>query len=270
MTEPMQHGGSDQTTAYRLDLSYEGTPFCGWARQPGGRSIEGELETALATVLRERVRLSVAGRTDAGVHALAQVVSFHSAQPSLDARRVRLSLNALLPPEIAVTTVSPAPPGFEARAASARTYRYRLWLPDGRPVVERQWVWDVRGPVDTGLLAAAAPLLVGKRDFAALTPSARSYHTCVREVRQSKWEIAEDGREAVFHITAGSFLHNMVRVAVGSMVDVAQERLSLDQFADALASGERTRMGRTAPPQGLALVDVEYAGVSRPATEDRG
>jgi tRNA pseudouridine38-40 synthase len=243
---------------WRLDLAYDGTPFDGWARQPGRRTVEGELEEALTTVLRERVRLHVAGRTDAGVHALGQVASFSTVAGGIEARRLRLSLNALLPAEIAVTGVVRAAAGFDARAAAARTYRYRLWLPDTRPVFERLYVWDVRGGVDPDLLRAAAALLAGRRDFAALTPSARFYRTCEREVLAAQWRLAADGREARFEITAGSFLHNMVRVAVGSMVDVAQGRMSLAALSAGLAGGRRRDLGRTAPARGLALIRVDY------------
>jgi len=249
---------------WRLDLAYEGTAYRGWARQPGHRTVEGLLGEALATVLREPVRLSVAGRTDAGVHAWAQVASFVCARRDLRPDRVRLSLNALLPPDIAVTAVSPAAAGFVARRAVARTYLYRLWLSPVKPVRDRAYVWNVRGAVDTGLLQRAAALLSGRRDFSALTPSAHLYHSCVREVLTAGWRpvAGDDGppghAEWAFTITAGSFLHNMVRVAVGSMVDVAQGRMTLEEFAEGLAAGERRRMGQTAPARGLALVAVAY------------
>jgi tRNA pseudouridine38-40 synthase len=246
-----------ETATWRLDLAYDGTPFGGWAKQPGRRTVEGELEAALATVLREPVRLRVAGRTDAGVHALAQVASFRTVA-RVEPARLGRGLNALLPPEIAVTEVARAAAAFDARAAAARTYRYRLWLPDTPPVFDRLYLWDVRGPLDVDRLAAAAALLPGRRDFSALTPSARFYHTCVREVRRAEWTLSGDGREAVFEIAAGSFLHNMVRVAVGTMVDVAQGRMTLEQVVDGLAGGERRALGRTAPARGLALVAVEY------------
>lgn len=244
---------------YRLDLEYEGTRFKGWARQPGQRTVEGVLEEALATVLRERVRLRVAGRTDAGVHALAQVASFATTRRDVVPERLCRSLNALLPEDVAVRRVAPVPPGFDARAARSRTYRYRLWVSPARPVLARAVVWDVRGPVEPEALQAAARLLAGERDFAALTPSARLYHSCVRTVHEARWRPVGDGAdEWDFEITASSFLHMMVRVAVGSMVDVAQGRLTLEAFAAGLAAGERRALGQTAPPRGLALVAVEY------------
>jgi len=253
---------------YRLDLTYEGTRFKGWARQPDQRTVQHEVERVLAVVLGEPARLRVAGRTDAGVHALAQVASLDS-RAGVDHRRLRLALNALLPEDVAVTAVSPAPDGFDARSAKARTYRYRLWVSPVRPVAERLWVWSPRGAVDTDLLMATAPLLVGHRDFAALTPSAHLYRTCVRHVTSAEWRPAMPSglppapfdappAEWEFEIMAGSFLHNMVRVAVGSMVDMAQGRMTVDQFRAALESGERRLMGQTAPARGLALVAVDY------------
>jgi tRNA pseudouridine38-40 synthase len=251
-------------STWRLDLAYEGTAYRGWARQPGERTVQGVVEDALATALREPVHLSVAGRTDAGVHAWAQVASFRTAAPDVDPDRLLRSLNALLPEDVAALEVSPAAPDFVARRALSRTYQYRLWLPRARPVRDRAYVWQVRGRVDLELLARAAALLPGRRDFAALTPSAHEYHSCVREVFEARWEPAGSapgtapGAEWVFTIRAGSFLHTMVRVTVGTMVDVAQGRMTVDGFAEALASGERRRCGQTAPARGLALVAVEY------------
>lgn len=242
----------------RLDLTYEGTRFKGWARQPGLRTVQGVLEEALAVALRERVRLRVAGRTDAGVHACAQVASCVVSRPVGSFDRLRLSLNALLPDDVAVTAVVPAPEGFDARAAAGRTYRYRLWLSPVRPVAERAYVWNVHGAVDTGLLQRAAPLLVGERDFSALTPSAHLYRHCVREVRRASWAPVSGTPEWVFEISAGSFLHHMVRVAVGSMVDVAQGRMTLATLEEGLRGGRRAAMGRTAPARGLALIAVDY------------
>ncbi|HTX68890.1 MAG TPA: tRNA pseudouridine(38-40) synthase TruA [Thermoleophilia bacterium] len=255
--------GDREPGTWRLDVAYEGTAYRGWAKQPGHVSVEGLLEDAVATVLRERVRLSVAGRTDAGVHAWAQVVSFTCARADLSPERMRLSLNALLPPDMAVLKATPAPAGFVARKAASRSYRYDLWATAVKPVRERAFVWVVRGALDGAALHAAAALLPGRRDFAALTPSAHLYHHCVREVTGAVWTDDGptpdgEGRRWRFEVTAGSFLHNMVRVAVGSMVDVAQGRMTPAEFEAALASGERRRMGQTAPARGLALVAVRY------------
>lgn len=258
---------------WRLDLAYEGTAYRGWAKQPGQVTIEGVLEEALATVVRERVRLSVAGRTDAGVHAWAQVASFSCACPDLEPRQLRRSLNALLPSDIGVLRVVREPTAFVAREATSRTYEYDVWTTPVKPVRERAFVWALRGGVDGATLAATAELLPGIRDFAALTPSAHLYRSCVREVAAAAWTDEGptpdgEGRRLRFRVTAGSFLHNMVRVAVGSMIDVAQGRMTVQEFEEGLAAGERRRMGQTAPARGLALVAVGYA--PPPALTRRG
>jgi len=245
-------------TTWRLDLEYDGTGFSGWASQPGRRTVQAEVERALEVVLRQPARLRVAGRTDAGVHAWGQVASF-STVAAVDPRRLAMSLNAVLPPDVAIRGVRAAPAGWSARAARSRTYEYRLWLAPERTVRGR-YLWHVHGPVDRRVLDAAASLFVGRRDFAACTASVELYHTCVREVLSAAWGPAAPDRddELVFTVTATGFLHSMVRIMVGTMVDAAQGRLSLPEVEAALASGERRRMGQTAPPAGLALVRVGY------------
>jgi tRNA pseudouridine38-40 synthase len=267
---------------YRLDLEYDGTAFGGWAKQPGCRTVQATLEGALETFLRRAVPLSVAGRTDAGVHASAQVASFEADVP-IDLLRLRLGLNALLPPDMAVRAVTPASDGFDARAATARTYRYRLWLAPVRPVLERAFVWHLHRPVDTAVLPLAASLFAVRRDWSALTPSAHEYHHCEREISEAHWSRvtvhgterrlepmtvqsgpiacgtpAAAAAEWVFEVTAASFLHNMVRVMVGSMVDAALGRLTMDDLRRGIESGERRNMGQTAPARGLCLVAVCY------------
>jgi len=249
--------GDEDLAVWRLDIVYEGTAFHGWAKQPGLRTVEGVLEDALTKVLPQPARLSVAGRTDAGVHALAQVASFTCAQHDVSAVLLRRSLNALLPPDVVVTLVSTAPRGFAARSARSRTYRYRLVVSPVRPVVDRSYVWSLPGGLDAESLQEAAARFLGRRDFAALTSSAHLYRSCVRKVAVAEWR-SVGADEWVFEIRADSFLHNMVRVAVGSMVDIARGRLSLEEFEAGLASGQRRHMGQTAPARGLTLVAVEY------------
>lgn len=267
---------------YRLDLEYDGTAFGGWAKQPGRRTVQATLEGALGTFLRHPVTLSVAGRTDAGVHANAQVASFRVGVP-VDLLRLRLGLNALLPPDVAVRAVTAVDDGFNARAAVARTYRYRLWLAPVRPALERAFVWHLHRPLDTAVLPLAATLFAGRRDWSALTPSAHEYHHCEREIAEARWlrvmvrgaerraepvtaqcaqsacaAPATAASEWIFEVTAASFLHNMVRVMVGSMVDAAQGRLTVDDLRRGIESGERRNMGQTAPARGLCLVAVRY------------
>lgn len=259
----MASGRTHQGTAVRLDLAYDGTAFSGWAKQPGRRTVQGEVERALGIFLRHPVIVRVAGRTDAGVHAAGQVASFVTGARVVP-ERLRLGLNALLPEDVAVSAVTCVPEGFDARAAVARTYRYRLWLAPERPALERHFVWHVHGRVDTEVLVASAAVFTGRRDWRALTPSAHLYRDCTREVLAATWRpaavIEGCGEEWVFEVTARSFLHMMVRVMVGSMVEVALGRLTLDDIAAALACGERRRMGRTAPARGLMLMRVAYGG----------
>ncbi len=244
---------------WRLELAYDGTPFDGWARQPGRRTVEGELEAVLETVLRERVRLHVAGRTDAGVHALAQVASFSTDASDLEARRLRLSLNSLLPAEISVTTVARAAAGFDARAAAARTYRYRLWLSDTRPVFERLYVWDVRGVVDPVLLHAAAALLAGRRDFAALTPSARFYRSLSSarsSARGGRWRPTVARR--VSRSPPAASCTTWCGWPSARWSTSRRGAWTSRRSAAGLAGGQRRDLGRTAPARGLALVKVDY------------
>ena len=277
----VEAGGPDRRT-YRLDIEYDGTKFSGWARQPDRRTVQSTVEAALATFLRRPVTVRVAGRTDAGVHASAQVASFDTDVP-IDLLRLRLGLNSLLPADVAVRALSQAADGFDARAASARTYRYRLYLAPVRPVLERAFVWHLHRPLDVAVLPLAASLFVGSRDWSALTPSARMYHHCEREIIEARWSLVADHSgerrvermtfegalhacdermpgvsEWVFEVTAASFLHNMVRVMVGSMVDAAQGRLTVDDLRRGIESGERRNMGQTAPARGLCLVGVRY------------
>lgn len=277
----VEASGPDRRT-YRLDIEYDGTKFSGWARQPDRRTVQSTVEGALATFLRRPVTVRVAGRTDAGVHASAQVASFDADVP-IDLLRLRLGLNSLLPSDVAVRAVSQAADGFDARAASARTYRYRLCLAPVRPVLERAFVWHLHRPLDFAVLPLAASLFVGSRDWSALTPSARMYHHCEREITEVRWSrVTVQGAERrvepvtvqsaqsacgdpapavsewVFEVTAASFLHNMVRVMVGSMVDAAQGRLTVDDLRRGIDSGERRNMGQTAPARGLCLVAVRY------------
>ena len=286
-TQPAQAGRPGHRT-YRVDLEYDGTDFSGWARQPDRRTVQDTVERALAVFLRHAVTIGVAGRTDAGVHASAQVASFDTDVP-VEPLRLRLGLNSMLPSDVAVRAVSQAADGFDARAASARTYRYRVCLASVRPVLERAFVWHLHRPIDTAVLPQAASLFVGHRDWSALTPSAHEYRHCEREITEAHWccvtvhraerrlepmivqsasnacgvQDARDARtpevsEWVFEVTAASFLHNMVRVMVGSMVDAAQGRLTVDDLRCGIESGARRNMGQTAPARGLCLVGVRY------------
>lgn len=237
----------------RLLLEYDGTEFAGWASQPGLRTVQGEVERALAVVLREEaVPVTVAGRTDRGVHAWGQVCSY--AHEAVDPMR----LNAVLPDDIAILDSRPAP-GFDARGdAISRTYCYRVLNRRARSVRWRNralW-WSRR--IDRDALQACAAALVGTHDFTAFTPTQTEHVRFERDVFAAEWR--EDGDLLEFWITADTFMRHMNRVLVGTMLEVAGGRRGLEDFAALLAGAPRSAAGVTAPPHGLALASVAYPG----------
>ncbi|HJX32734.1 MAG TPA: tRNA pseudouridine(38-40) synthase TruA [Solirubrobacterales bacterium] len=239
-----------------LDIEYDGTGFSGWAAQPGLRTVQGELEAALATVLREQVQLTVAGRTDAGVHAWGQVASFVTAAEMPDdlARR----LNGLGPRDIAVTAATLAEDSFDARRdATSRTYRYRVLTRQASSPFEQNralW-WPHR--MDHTALEACAKALPGTHDFTAFTPTQTDHVRFERDILHAEW--TADGDLLIFRITADAFMRNMVRVLVGTMLEVASGRRTLASFTKLLTGAPRSQAGDTAPPHGLYLESVSYA-----------
>jgi tRNA pseudouridine38-40 synthase len=239
----------------RLDLEYDGSGFRGWARQPGLRTVQGELETALAVVLRQEVQLTVAGRTDTGVHALGQVASF-----GLDAElplTLARSLNALVPDDIAVTSATTVEDGFDARRdATARSYRYRLLTRRAPSPFERGralW-WPHR--VDREALEACAAAVVGTHDFTAFTPTQTDHVRFERDIHAASWQ--QEGDILAFRITADAFMRNMVRTLVGTMLEASSGRRTVGSFTSLLEGAPRTEAGDTAPPHGLYLESVAY------------
>ena len=241
----------------RLLIEYDGTDFAGWARQPGLRTVQDELERALATILRrEAVSLTVAGRTDAGVHAVGQVASY-SGVPA----RV-LALNALLPYDIAVLACEPAPVGFSARHdATSRAYRYRILRRRTRSAFERRWALHWPHPLELDALHACAALSVGTHDFTAFTPTETDHVRFERVVASARWiAVAADPDHLDFWIEADAFMHHMIRALVGTMLDVARGRFAVEQFAELLSGAPRAAAGPTAPPQGLTFIGAGYDG----------
>ena len=240
----------------RLEIEYDGSGFRGWAAQPGLRTVQAELESALATVLGEQPSLSVAGRTDAGVHAWGQVASFESETepPTTLAGR----LNGVLPADVAVSGAALAPNGFDARRdARSRTYCYRVLARSAPNPFERQRsLWWPR-PLDREALAACAKLLLGSRDFTAFTPTDTDHVHFERQVMRAEW-VAVDDAILCFWIEADAFMHNMVRALVGTMLEVANGRRTPDGFAELLGGVRREQAGETAPAHGLYLASVRY------------
>jgi tRNA pseudouridine38-40 synthase len=250
----------------RLDLAYDGTDFHGWARQPGLRTVQGELETALTTALRtaEPVRVACAGRTDTGVHARGQVAHadvpadrWAEQGPGLVRR-----LAGLLPADVRVHGAVPAAPGFDARwSARSRTYAYRVSdRPGGADPLARGYVLHHAGrggaPLDVAALNEASQLLLGEHDFAAFCRRREGAST-VRTLLELSWARDDEGL-VVMHVRADAFCHSMVRSLVGALLPVGDGRRPAAWPASLLAAGRRDPVAEVAPPTGLCLEHVEY------------
>ncbi len=240
----------------RLRIEYDGSRYSGWAAQEGALTVQGELETAIQQIAQQPVALTVAGRTDAGVHASAQVASFtHEAPlPEPFAERV----NAVLPRDIAVLRAEAAPDGFDARQdARSRSYRYRIVASTiRRPLEDGRALWW-RFALDRAALDACAEAVVGKHDFTAFTPTQTAHVLFQRDVNSCEWR-DQGGEILTLEITAPSFMRNQVRVLTGTMLEVGGGRRTIENFRGLLEGATRREAGETAPAHGLCLVGVSY------------
>lgn len=240
----------------RLLVEFDGSDFVGWQLQSQGRSVQGELEAALERVLGEPVRVHSSGRTDAGVHARGMVVHFLSSR-NLPLAAYREGVNQHLPPEIAVREAVEAEEGFHARfSARGKWYRYTLYVGKIRSPLERRTSWHLRSSLDFVAMAEAAALFVGEHDFGAFRTSGCDAKTTRRQIYSL--ELTHQGTLVHIDVKGSGFLRNMVRLMVGTLVEVGLGKRPPGDVALLLEAGERSRAGITAPPQGLCLMEVWY------------
>jgi tRNA pseudouridine38-40 synthase len=242
-------------STYRLLLAYDGAPFHGFARQPGMVTVQGTVEAALGKILRSEVHTSGAGRTDAGVHALGQVMSFNS-ESDRDPEDLMRRLNSLCGPAIAVTSAATAPPGFDARfSAEARTYEYGIFNRQVHDPFCRHTTWHYPDPLDSQLMEKAAQFLVGEHSFESFG-RVEEGRSAVRRI--DTIQVQQEGELISIAITANSFLQQMVRSIVGTLVQVGSGRIHPEQMESILQARSRSAAGPVAPPHGLFLVSVTY------------
>jgi tRNA pseudouridine38-40 synthase len=252
----------------RLILSYDGADLAGWQVQPGRTTVQGALASAIGRLSGENVLPQGSGRTDAGVHALAQVASF-ATDSAIPTENWMKALNDILPPSIRVLEVSEAAPEFHARkSARAKTYRYRIHRGAICPPFLARYVWHYPYPLEESAMVAAAGVVVGEHDFtsfAAVDPERMAVSnvrttsvrpTNVRTIFSSSW--TREGEELIYTVRGNGFLHHMVRNLVGTFLLVGKGTVSLEDLRRILDARERTAAGPTAPASGLYLVGVEY------------
>jgi tRNA pseudouridine38-40 synthase len=248
---------SSMTTTFhvlKLTIEYDGTDFVGWQIQENGRSVQGEIEHALDRILRERHSVIGSGRTDAGVHARAQVAHCR-VTTSVDIRDLHHSLNSVLPEDIAITGIEEVPEGFHARY-SAVERRYKYFISEKRSPLHRRYDWWVKFTLDIEQMNRCAGSIIGEHDFASFcrTKAEVNHHRCI--VSTAIW--SNNDSRYIFEIAADRFLHGMVRTLVGTMVDVGRGFLSSDDFLKILNERDRRAARMAAPPHGLFLWEVKY------------
>lgn len=242
---------------FRMTVEYDGTDFHGWQRQAAERTVQGELERALATLTGGPVSVAGSGRTDAGVHALAQVASFRC-DTRLDAPTIRKALDGLTGDDLAVREVREARPGFHARFdARGKTYEYRILNRELPSALERRYRWWIRRPLDRTAMETALAHLTGRRDFRAFEGAGSPRAHTVRDLRRAEIRAEDGGRLAVI-LSADGFLRYMVRNIVGTLAEIGIGKRPASAIPGILDSRDRSRAGATAPARGLFLTQVDY------------
>lgn len=243
----------------KLTIEYDGTGYVGWQRQPNGISVQGCVEEALNRVSGEIIKVVSSGRTDAGVHAREMVAHFEY-NGDLPMTAFREGVNRYLPADIVITEAIEADPDFHARySALAKMYRYSILQGDVRSPLHGRYSWHVKRPLDLDAMRSAARRLVGRHDFSAFRSSGCDAATTVRRIMSV--EMGKDGRMLHIDIVGDGFLRNMVRVIVGTLVEIGVGKRGPQDISMLLEMGRRTRSGVTAPPHGLCLVKVWYDGL---------
>jgi tRNA pseudouridine38-40 synthase len=239
-------------------VEYDGTDYFGWQIQPDRPTVQGALERALSTILGEAVRLEAAGRTDAGVHARGQVAAF-STERSIELYSLHRGVNALCGGGIVVRDLRRAADDFDPRRdARSRSYEYRIHNAPWSSPFSSRYAWHVHTPLDVAAMRHAAKMLVGEHDFSSFQASDCDAANPIRRVLES--DLGDDDGEIVYRVTATAFLRHMVRTIVGTLVEVGRHERSVEDFQALLVERDRTRAGPTAPPRGLCLMRVTYAG----------
>lgn len=242
---------------YRMTICYEGTRYDGWQRQgTTDQTIQGKLEAVLSRMCGAPVEVQGSGRTDAGVHALEQVANAHM-ETGLTAPEIRDYLNRYLPADISVEEVTEAGPRFHSRLnARGKTYRYRIYVGDAKPVFERNYVWAAGEPLSVERMEAAAEYFLGEHDFKSFCANRRMKKSTVRRI--DSLTVRRHGKEIWITVTGNGFLYNMVRIITGTLYEVGTGQRAPEEIPEILKKQDRQAAGITAPPQGLTLLKVLY------------
>lgn len=240
----------------KLTVAYDGTGYAGWQMQPTEPTVQAAIETAWHEITREQLRVTAAGRTDAGVHALGQVVGV-ATESTLSIAELQRGLNAVLPEDVAIVAVEEASVNFHATHDAVRkTYRYQIHNGRTPDVFNRRCVWHYPQPLDAEKMLAAAQALVGKHDFSSFESAGSERPDSIRTLFAAN--VVREADRVTIEVTGDGFLYNMVRAIVGTLVEVGKGSRDVAWPAEVLAACDRRRAGQTAPPHGLFLVRVEY------------